>query len=190
LKQLKKEKIEIILKAFEFYDGTYKREPIDAAIGIKKEITPYLVEVLENIIVDPSECIEKENYHSHIYAVMLLGHFNEHKAHEAIIKLFSLPEDIIQELFGELIMEDLPVILLRTSNGNFDFIRSLALNKEADLNFRDAALKAMVFALAERSFQREELISLLDHLFKDNPEDYSWDFADRLAHHVYDNISR
>jgi len=83
-------------------------------------------------------------------------------------------------------MEDLPVILLRTSHGNFDFIKSLALNREAFVNCRDAAIKAMVFAVAEGMFQREKLISLLDHLFKDNPIDYWWDFGDRLAQHVHD----
>ena len=32
---------------------------------------------------------------------MLLGHFNEHKAHETIVKLFSLPGDIIKELLKD-----------------------------------------------------------------------------------------
>ena len=182
----KKEKIENILEAFKEFDGIYKREQVDEAIELKENITSYLIEILEKIVVNPSEYIEIENYHAHIYALMLLGNFKEHNAHKVIVELFSLPGDIIEELFGDLMMDDLPVILLITNNGNFDLIKSLALNKEAKVSCRDAALKAMVFAVAEGIFKRDELLSLLDRLFKDNPAEYGWDFGDRLAHHVHD----
>ena len=182
----RKEKIDDILKSFEMFDGVYKREQVDAAIGLKDEITPFLIEILMKIVSNPTKFIEIENYYAHIYALMLLGSFKENKAHKVIVNLFSQPEAIIEELFGDLIVEDLPVIFFRTSHGSFDSIKTLALNKEAGVSSRDAALKALVFAVVEGMFQREELVLLLDHLFKDNPINYSWDFGDRLAHHVHD----
>ena len=36
-----------ILEAFRIFDGKYKREQVDAAIELKKEITPHLIEILE-----------------------------------------------------------------------------------------------------------------------------------------------
>ena len=182
----RKDKIEDILKSFEIFDGVYKREQVDVAIGLRDEITPFLIEILVKIVSNPTKFIEIENYYAHIYALMLLGSFKENEAHKVIVDLFSLPEDIIEKIFGELVIEDLPAILFRTSHGSFDLIKTLALNKAAGVSSRDAALKTLVFAVAEGMFQREELVLLLDHLFKDKPIDYSWDFGDRLARHVHD----
>ncbi len=36
-----------ILEAFKLFDGNYKREQVDAAIELKEEITPFLIEILE-----------------------------------------------------------------------------------------------------------------------------------------------
>ena len=182
----RKNKIDDILKSFEIFDGIYKREQVDVAIGRKDEITSFLIDILMKIVSNPTKFIEIENYYAHIYALMLLGSFKENKAHKVIVDLFSLPEDILEELFGELIVEDLSAIFFRTSHGRFDLIKTLALNKNAGVASRDAALKALVFAVAEGMFPREELVLLLDQLFKDNPISYSWDFGDRLAHHVHD----
>ena len=188
--QLDKEnRIDRIIKAFEIFDGVYKKNQVDAAIELKKEITPCLIEILEKVLsnpTDPSEFIDLEDYGAHIYSLMLLGHFYEHRAHQIIIDLLSLPEKIVKDLFGDLLFDDFPIILLRTSNGNFDLIKSLSLNKEACLFSRDIALKAMVFAVAEGMLEREELVSILNHLFNDNPASYGWDFADRLARHAHD----
>ncbi|RLB78142.1 MAG: hypothetical protein DRH24_14955 [Deltaproteobacteria bacterium] len=41
---------------------------------------------------------------------MLLGHFREHRAHKVIVDLFSLPNNIPHELFGDITTGDLPVI--------------------------------------------------------------------------------
>jgi len=50
-----------ILEAFKNFDGTYKKEQIDDAIELKEEITPYLVEILENVVADPDPYIQNEN---------------------------------------------------------------------------------------------------------------------------------
>ena len=48
-------KVSEILASFEMYDGKYKREQIDAAISLKEEITPHLIEILENVLSDPEK---------------------------------------------------------------------------------------------------------------------------------------
>jgi hypothetical protein len=184
----KNNKISEILEAFKIFDGIYKRKQIDAAIELKEEITPYLIEMLEKILssaTNLSEFEDMKNYHAHIYALMLLGHFKEHRAHQVIIDILKMPENILEDLFGGLLFDDFPTILLRTCNDNFELVKSLSLNQEACVNSRDIALKAMVFGVAEKKFERKKLISILDQLFMDNPASYGWDFADRLARHSY-----
>ena len=73
-----------ILETFKIFDGNYKREQVDAAIELKEEITPHLIEILENVRADPDPYIQNENLFDHIYALMLLGHFRESKAHNVI----------------------------------------------------------------------------------------------------------
>ena len=121
-----------ILEAFKISDGIYKREQVDAAIELKEEITPSLIEILENVLADPDKYIENDDRYDHIYALMLLGHFRESKAHKVIIDLFSLPGNTAHELFGDLATSDLPTILVRTCGGAVELIKSMALNQHAD----------------------------------------------------------
>lgn len=44
-----------ILEAFRLYDGIYKREQIDAAVELKEEITPYMIEILQKVLSNPNE---------------------------------------------------------------------------------------------------------------------------------------
>ena len=46
----KKNTITEILDAFRIFDGNYKREQVDAAIELKEEITPFLIEILEKAL--------------------------------------------------------------------------------------------------------------------------------------------
>ncbi len=74
------EKISEILIGLRDFDGTYKRELVDAAIELKDEITPYLIEVLENLLSDPNKYIENPDLFDHTYAVM---HQSEKTADDA-----------------------------------------------------------------------------------------------------------
>jgi len=182
----KEAKVSEILEAFKLYDGIYKREQIDAAVELKEEITPYLIEIIKKVLSNPNEYIENENLYDHIYALMLLGHFRESKAHKVIVDLFSLPEDLPHDLFGDLTTSDLPTLLLRTSGGSMELIRSLALNKAADDYCRISALHAMAFAVVDGMASRDEVLSFYATLFTGDEADEASDFWGLLANLVAD----
>jgi hypothetical protein len=117
---------------------------------------------------------------------MLLGHFRESKAHNVIIGLFSLPNELPHELFGDLTTSDLPIILLRTCGGSIERIKSMASNKAVDDYCRISALNAMAFAVVEGIASREEVISFFGTLFTGNETDEDSDFWGLLAGLVYD----
>jgi len=175
-----------ILEAFKIFDGDYKREQVDAAIELKKEITPHLIKILENILADPDPYIQNENLYDHIYSLMLLGHFRESKAHNVIIDLFSLPDKIPHELFGDLSTSDLPTILIRTCGGSIERIKSMVSNKDVDDYCRISALNAMAYAVIEGIASREEVISFFGSLFTGNEADEISDFWGLLANFVCD----
>lgn len=180
------EKIYEILKEFKIFDGIYKRELVDAAIELKDEITPYLIEILENVLYDPEKYIEFDDLYDHIYSLMLLGHFKESKAHKVIVDLFSLPDDKPHELFGDLGTSDLPTILIRTCDGSIELIKSLALNKDADDYCRVSALNAMAYAVVVGIASREEVLSFFGTLFTGDEASETSGFWSLLANFVCD----
>ncbi|UCE08456.1 MAG: DUF1186 domain-containing protein [bacterium] len=175
-----------ILEAFKIFDGNYKREQVDAAIELKEEITPFLIEILENVLLDPDTYIQNDDRYDHIYSLMLLGHFRESKAHNIIIDLFSLPGNTAHELFGDLATSDLPTILIRTCGGSIELIKSMASNKDADDYCRVSALNAMAYAVVEKIVSREEVISFFGTLFTGDETDEFSDFWSLLANLVCD----
>ncbi len=168
-----------ILKAFEVFDGVYKRDEVDVALELQEEITPHLIGVLEQVLSDPATYADNQDYYAHIYALVLLGLFKEQRAHHTIVELFSLPSDLPDQLFGDLVTENLPIILFRTCGGSTDMIRSLILNKDADQYCRNSAMRTMVFAVAEGMTPREEVLALFGSLFTGNeaaPDSSFWSF--------------
>jgi hypothetical protein len=61
---------------------------------------------------------------------MLLGHFKKQSAHKLIIEIFSLPDNLPDQLFGDICTSNLPTILLNTCGGSVDHIKSMALDKK------------------------------------------------------------
>jgi len=179
-------KVSEILEAFKLFDGIYKREQIDAAIELKEKITPYLIDILKKVLSNPNEYIENENLYDHIYALMLLGHFRESRAHNIIVDLFSLSGELPHDLFGDLTTSDLPTLLLRTCGGSLDLIRSLALNKDADDYCRISALHAMAYAVVDGIASRDEVLSFFETLFTGDEADEISDFWSLLANLVLD----
>jgi hypothetical protein len=182
----KDKRISEILVAFKDFDGIYKKEQVDAAIELKEEITPFLVEILESVLADPAKYTQSYGRYDHIYALMLLGHFKESKAYKVIVDLFSLPGDIPHELFGDLTTSDLPIILLRTCGGSIEPIKSMASNKHADDYCRVSALNTITFAVVENIISREDVLAFFETLFTGDEADEDSDLWSLLANFVCD----
>jgi hypothetical protein len=180
------DEISAILQALERFSGEYAQEPIDAAIAHREEITPHLIDCLEKGAADPSVYLEDEDYYLHIYAVMLLGHFQETRAHQAVIELFSLPGDIPDELFGDVTTEYLAMVLFRTCGGDFELIKSLILNRRAFALARGEAARALVYAVVAGQLPREEALSFFSTLFTGDEAEPQSLFWGTIANNILD----
>ena len=181
-----KMEIHEIILSLETYDENYKRDEIEAALTQREEITPYLISILEKVLQNPEKYADRDSdYWGHIYAFMLLGHFCETKAHDVIVDLFSLPNNLPSDLFGDAVTGDLPVVLLRTCGGNTEKIKELIVNKSAYDYCRGSALQALSYTLIEGYITREEILSFYRELFsEEKPSDSA--FHDILATCIYD----
>ena len=178
--------IDEILESLSVFDGKYKRAEVDAAIGKREEMVPKLIEVLEGVLANPEKIAEDETYIGHVYALMLLGHFREPKAHRTLIALSSLGGDLPYRLFGDSITEDLAIILLRTCNGSFEAIKGLIQDKCADDYCRGAGARAITYGIAEGIVPREEALSFLGGLLEESSAEVPGVFHDMIASCIHD----
>ncbi|MBN1904956.1 MAG: DUF1186 domain-containing protein [Deltaproteobacteria bacterium] len=167
-------------------DMKYKRAEIDEAISRREEIVPLLIDILKKVLEKPEDVIDEYNYMGHSYALLLLGHFKEKSAHELILKLFSLPDEKSSDLFGDMVTETLPNLLLNTCGGCFDGIKELALNTNAYEYCRGSALKAMNFGVVEGFISREEVLSFFKTILENRKSEPSSFLFDELASCICD----
>ena len=157
--------IDEIVSAFEFNDGVYQREMVDAATARQDEIIPRLIEILQQVLADPEPYIENEDRMDHIYALMLLGHLRAEAAHGVIADLFSLSDEILDDLYGDIVTGDLSAILANTCGGSLERMRTMALDPQVGEYARLSALEGMVYAVADDLTLRDEVVKLFGTLF-------------------------
>jgi hypothetical protein len=178
--------ISSILAAFETFDGTYKRAEVDAALALQDEITPHLIGILEQVLAAPVKYAQEPDYFGHVYALQLLGHFKEPRAHDVIVDLASLPPEVPHDLFGDTITESLAAILFGTCGGSIERIKELLLNRNADEYCRSAAARALVYAAVEGAVPREQVLALFGSLFTGDEAPSDSDFWSFVASSVCD----
>jgi hypothetical protein len=175
-----------VLTAFEKFDGKYKRDEVSYAFEHQEEITPYLIKILNDILNNPLEYVAKEDNDSHIYTLILLGYFKETKAHQLIIDLFCLADDYISELFGDVALDNLPIVLFQTSGGSFENVKTLILNRDAPDARRISAVGSLLYAVADNVLSRDEVLSFLATLFTGEEADLGSDFWSFVASDICD----
>lgn len=167
-----------ILEELAFDAGELPREAIEAAISLKEEITPYLLEILEQTLLQIEDVIEHDNYQGHLYAIYLLAQFREQKALPHILKLLSLPGDTPYTLIGDVITEDLSRILASCAQEEIVPLKQLIENREVNEYVRAAAISALVTLTGCGLRARREIISYFKALFLEKLEkspSFVWD---------------
>lgn len=154
-----------ILRAFERFDGIYKRDAVTAAMAMQEEITPHLIAVIEKVSDDPLSYVEDADFFAHRYASIILGCFRDQRAHGPIVELFGLPGDVTYKLFSDFITEDLPWVLFATCNDGGARIESLALKKDAYEYCRTSAIRALTYLVADGKRDRDEMLAFFRGLF-------------------------
>jgi hypothetical protein len=168
--------IQTLLVHFDRLSDTYMREDVEAALTCQDAITPHLLVTIETVAANPL-LYSMEGHNGHVYAATLLSHFQEPAAHLPIIRAFSIAEEQLVELWGDLTTETLPTMLYRTCNGSMEAIKELVANRDVDQYVRCAAMEALSYIVAFDPARREEVISFFQGLFtgeEADKESYFW----------------
>jgi len=171
------EGIQEILKALEFYDGTFPRKALEDAVRHREQIIPDLLRIIEETKEKAEKSEVHQDYMAHLYALFLLAQFREKRAYPLIVDFFLLPGEIAFNLTGDVVTEDLGQILASVSCGDISLITDLAENEKADTYVRGAALKAVLTFAACGGKSRNEVMAYYKSLFRDKLErkyDHIW----------------
>lgn len=156
--------MQALLARFEYADKAYLKDEMETAVQHQEAITPLLIALLEELADNPV-LYTLEGRNGHVYAVSLLAHFQETAAHQSIIRAFTVPDEQLMELWGDMTTETLPTLLLRTCGESLAAIKALVVNRDVDMYVRGAAIEALAFAVAEGVANREETIAFLQGMF-------------------------
>ena len=188
--------LEEILNELATYTGEFPKTAVEEAIEAKEEITPKLLEVLENTIEQARNNTLDPDAMGHIYALYLLSQFKESKAYPLLIEILSLPGDLPDDLLDDSITEAASRMLASVCDGNTEPMRSLVENAEAYEYSRGAALEAILIYELQQG-NREGTIDYYKHLFDTLPREYSYIWGDLISccnklypEELYEDIKR
>jgi hypothetical protein len=160
--------VQDIVQALQQDEGPLPRRALEAAAAQRDEITPVLLQIIEDTTQHAEEFLaERPGAMEPIYAMYLLAQFREPRAYPAIVALVSLSGELPLNLLGDVITEDLPRILASVSCGHPILMQALAENEEINEYVRDAALRGLVVLVACGEQSREEVLAYYQSLLRD-----------------------
>jgi hypothetical protein len=157
---------EQILREFSEYDGSPKAEILRDALAFRDELTPTLLEMLQLGTKCPISFIAEADQ-SYIYAAILLSYWQEEKAYPLLAEFSYLDEDLLIDLWGDLLTEAFPAFLYQTGKNEVEELKNLASDKTANLYIRSAAMSALNWVVADRPDLRGETVEFYSELLND-----------------------
>lgn len=172
--------IQTLLAKFDRLNNSYLREEVDEALRHREALTPHLLKIIEEVAENPlRHALEEHN--GHVYAATLLSHFGEPAAHLPLIRAFSIAEEQLIDLWGDMTTETLPTLLYRTCDGSVTAIKELIGNRTVDQYVRCAATEALSYVVAFDPSRREEVVTFLQGLYSGTEADAESHFWGNLT---------
>jgi len=150
----------------------YKWQAVEALVAHQEEVTPHLLEVLDEVQQGLLEGSFSQDDFSGHYALVLLAHFRCQAAHERLLALARLPVRTFEEGLGGFLSEGFDAALLATCGGSAAGIRELARDRQVSGYLRSQAADALAGAVVLGHAPRGETLDLLAALM--TPEEADW----------------
>jgi hypothetical protein len=118
----------------------------------------------------------------------LLAQFREAAAYPLLVDFVATPGEIVMDLTGDVVTEDLGRMVASLCHGNLGPIKRLIEDAEVNEWVRSAALGALVILYTEGQLERETIIDYLKELFPSKVErkpSYIWSAMVNTACDLY-----
>ena len=167
-----------VLEELRLNRGYFPREAIEEAVRRREEITPILLDILENAARDMEHIVSDECYMAHIYAMFLLAQFRERRAYPLIVRYFSTPGEISLDSTGDVGTASLSQLLASVAGDDDTLIKALVENEEANPFARSSALSALTVMVAcgvkDRGHVVEYVATLMRGKLPRHEDNYIW----------------
>jgi len=185
-----------ILAALTPYSATLPREALIEAGTRREELTPRLLEALDQGIgwVRANKGREIDT-NLPFFAFFLLAQFREPRLYPRLLEMLELNDELDNLLGGETAPELFPAVIRDTFDSSvpdsLEALKRTIENRAVCWVHHDAAVSALCFLSRDGALSREELAAYLRHLIRDvyvkmTKEEAPWDFYTALVQRVVD----
>jgi Protein of unknown function (DUF1186)/SEC-C motif len=177
---MKKEEAEAVLghddvgpiENYLYLIATEERRPI-YAIGMcllrMEEAAPALRAVLAKAA--DGEDLSEEQRTLLLRGVYILGGARDTQSCQPLLRLLRLPEEELDHLLGEALMDGIPRIVAGVFDGDVDALLALVTDRSVDPFAREAVLDAAIILTWKGSIARDRLVSLLERFYEEKLAD-------------------
>lgn len=134
--------------AFEFFSRPFPSEAVALAERHREVVAPWLVQVLDDVALDPSKALQ-DDYVLHDFAMVLLGHWRDTRAYKPLLAVARLPYETVEEILGDLLFETYPRAVASVCDGDLAPLVALVLDDAVHTWVRTALLDAWTLLVIE-----------------------------------------
>ncbi len=159
------------MTATEIIGGLSSREmafpqaAMEAAIAQREEITPLLLQALEEAAKAPEEFAAQHPWLVES-ASFLLAQFREKRAYRPLVKILGNTQEDIYPLFEDALTGAMDVILASVYDGDPEPLKQLVENTAVDESVRGSALSAFVIISHSGQMSRQEVVEYYRELLR------------------------
>jgi hypothetical protein len=150
-----------ILERLRYNHGHFEKAAVLAAIERREEITPKLLEIVEDARVRAEELAKDDDYFAHFYALFLLGQFRERQAYRPIFELFSVRPEVLERLTEGFITDGLAPVLASVAHGDTSLVKRLIEDPQVSEWARASAANSLGAMVGAGELARDEAVAYL-----------------------------
>lgn len=150
--------MEEIINELKSNNNVYQEEAVKKALNNKGKINDYLLKELEDLINSDLSYINDDNFPVMLnYAVFILVEFKDKRLFPLLIKLFKKTEIDMEELLGDLILDQIDYIIYEVYNGDIDSINELIFDNSINSYIRGNLVDSYVLLNKNDYLNKEDI---------------------------------
>ena len=164
------------------YRGSSLKVALEAAQQIPEEITPKLIEIIEQATEEvkaggmPEGC-------GHLIAIRLLTEFEVKEALPVIIESISFPENLLFSLYDEVVTEELPRVFAALAKETPQTVDAIIADETMDYYVRSAAIGTYLFWVRDGLFTHDQAVEKLSRHLSEAIQNQDHDLATAVVAH-------
>ncbi len=157
------------------FDGQpFPKQELAQLIAAKDEVTPLLIEVLEDYWREPDMYGGFGGTTIHLIAVAVLAQFREVSVWPILSEMFKVKDenqDLRYDFFYEMNIDDISRVIASFARTNITDLKNIAFDNDINHNIRSSCLLALMSCYFEGDFSRKDLIDFIRLSFEEFRKD-------------------